>query len=308
MARQLNRLVKILTYLLLLLLLPIVWTAHSTYTFEHYLTSLSITLSDFPPSYAAALTKATLKSEHTFDFDYSIFSLHSANNTDSSNGSTFSAVHATSRNTIPPIVHFIWFADLYDTTLGEHKNAIPHSRSHAPKRCRLFNPSYTINIWNASAAESFLEEHYAWILPTYHSYPYPIQRIDLLKYFLLYHFGGVYMDLDIACRRPLEPLLEFAAWIPKASPMGVNNDLIAARPGHPLLEYMTGRLPDRNRWLGSEWLTVFWSTGPRFASDMLREWYDTRPGERHVASYTKSADACKYFTCYYPLTSSHGPC
>ena len=30
----------------------------------------------------------------------------------------------------------------------------------------------------------------------YDSYRFPIQRIDALKYFILRHFGGIYVDLD----------------------------------------------------------------------------------------------------------------
>ena len=45
------------------------------------------------------------------------------------------------------------------------------------------------------------QEHYPWFLPTYQSYPYAIQRVDVLRYFLLHSLGGVYIDLDMGCRR-----------------------------------------------------------------------------------------------------------
>lgn len=28
------------------------------------------------------------------------------------------------------------------------------------------------------------------------AYPYSIQRVDVLRYFLLHHYGGIYIDLD----------------------------------------------------------------------------------------------------------------
>lgn len=80
------------------------------------------------------------------------------------------------------------------------------------------------------------------------------------------------MDMDISCRRALNPLLPFAAWYPKASPFGVNNDLMASRARHPLMETMVRQLEPRNRDLIFPYLTIFWSTGPQFASDMMRRW------------------------------------
>ena len=37
---------------------------------------------------------------------------------------------------------------------------------------------------------------YPWFLETYDGYPYPIQRADSIRYFVLHHFGGIYIDLD----------------------------------------------------------------------------------------------------------------
>jgi hypothetical protein len=36
---------------------------------------------------------------------------------------------------------------------------------------------------------------------------------------------------------------------------------------------MTANLQSRNKWLIFPYLTVFWSTGPKFASDMLMAWF-----------------------------------
>ncbi|SMQ55431.1 unnamed protein product [Zymoseptoria tritici ST99CH_3D7] len=82
------------------------------------------------------------------------------------------------------------------------------------------------------------------------------------------------MDLDIACRRPLDPLLEFPAWFPEASPLGVNNDLMASRAGHPVVELMIRNLEPRSRWnFLFPYVTIFWTTGPQFTGDMLFKWW-----------------------------------
>ncbi|KAJ4982952.1 putative glycosyl transferase [Stagonosporopsis vannaccii] len=223
------------------------------YAFQRALTHLQVSFSDFPLSYASALNVSRTDGDALLSFDYSTAFLGSS---------------------IPRTIHFIYFADLY-----HYRNDSPSlpstSRSHAPELCRKYNPTYEIRIWNATAAREFLEIEFSWFLSTYDGYSHPIQRVDALKYFVLYHFGGVYMDLDIACRRTLDPLLHFPAWWPEANPLGVNNDLMASMPRHPILLEMTTKLLERNRNLIFPYLTVFWSTGPQFSSDVLKAWWWT---------------------------------
>ncbi|KAJ4399440.1 hypothetical protein N0V91_009449 [Didymella pomorum] len=177
----------------------------SQHTFQGALKGLNITFDDFPIAYNAALNASRTEGEPLVDFDYN---------------STFPSP------LIPRTIHFIHFADLYRRHDGTP--SLPETaRSHAPELCLKFNPSFEIRIWNETEAHTLIETEYPWFIPTYDTYKHPIQRVDALKYFVLYHFGGVYMDLDIACRRPLEPLLQFPAWFPEASPLGVNNDLMA---------------------------------------------------------------------------------
>ena len=104
-----------------------------------------------------------------------------------------------------------------------------------------------------------------------------IQKVDALKYFALYNFGGVNMDLDVACRRSLDPLLDFPAWFPEASPLGVNNDLMASAAKHPVVKKMTEGLVTHNWNLLFPYLTIFWTTGPQFTSTILQEWFEACP-------------------------------
>jgi mannosyltransferase OCH1-like enzyme len=100
------------------------------------------------------------------------------------------------------------------------------------------------------------------------------------------------MDLDVACRRPLDPLLHFPAWFPEGSLLGVNNDLmaarpghvifeklikgLAARPGHVIFEKLIKGLPASDRNWGLPYFTFFWLTGPKYVSGVLRTWVEMR--------------------------------
>ena len=44
-----------------------------------------------------------------------------------------------------------------------------------------------------------IKEYYPWFLDTYNSYPYNIQRADAIRPFILYHYGGLYVDMDTFC-------------------------------------------------------------------------------------------------------------
>ena len=82
------------------------------------------------------------------------------------------------------------------------------------------------------------------------------------------------MDLDVACRRSLIPLQPFLAWLPRARPLGVNNDAMASRARHPAIEKMIKLLKSHNRNFLFPYITIFWSTGPQFTGDALRIWLD----------------------------------
>jgi mannosyltransferase OCH1-like enzyme len=238
--------------------------------FQRFLKTLYIRPDDFDAEYFKALiAAASLKKPIEFDNYPSLASLNSTAN-------------------IPARIHFIWFRDLYNAHLDI--SAIPHDGSNTPALCRKYNPDFDIHVWNATEARTLLEEQYPWFLPTYDGYKHPIQRVDAFKYFVLWHYGGVYMDLDVSCRRSLIPLLQYPAWFPEASPTGVNNDLMAARVRHPIIGKMTRTLMLRDKNLLLPYLTIFWKTGPRFTSDVLRMWWNEYTGAHYYRKGTSKKD------------------
>lgn len=272
---MLNIYLRLFKFSPLLLLVYLCYVGRQQVLFEHFLTSSSITFDDFPLEYAEALIAAKLENKNP---DY-----------------TWPPVFTPQpevQKTIPPTIHFIWFQNLYHEHLDI--SSIPTSGSDAPDICRDYNPGFEIHIWNATTARALIQEYYAWFLPTYDTYRYPIQRVDAFKYFVLWHYGGIYMDLDIACRRPLDPLLAFPAWYPKASPLGVNNDLMASRARHPLVGLMLDELAPRNKNLFFPYLTIFWSTGPQFTSDVLRVWLFKLRGQQKISKKSEKESDMVY--------------
>ena len=121
-------------------------------------------------------------------------------------------------------------------------------------------------LWTDASSREFIAEHYSWFLDTFDNYTYPIQRADAIRYFVLYHFGGVYIDLDIGCLRPVDPLLIYPVILPKTIPVGISNDLMFAERHHPLLEQTIHNLINFDHSWVLNYPTVMFSTGPMFLS------------------------------------------
>ncbi|MEA2348587.1 MAG: hypothetical protein QOG62_2374 [Thermoleophilaceae bacterium] len=93
----------------------------------------------------------------------------------------------------------------------------------------------------------------------------PAERSDILRLDLLYRFGGVYIDTDFECRKPLDDLIGdsefFAAY---AKPGRVNNAIIGSVAGHPILDRALRDLRPRE-FFGHDKR----GTGPLFFADQL---------------------------------------
>ena len=59
---------------------------------------------------------------------------------------------------------------------------------------------YEHKLWNDEEdLENFIKNDFPFFLPIFKSYPYKIQRIDMVKYFILFKYGGIYVDMDYYC-------------------------------------------------------------------------------------------------------------
>lgn len=91
---------------------------------------------------------------------------------------------------------------------------------------------------------------------------------DIVRYEILYRFGGVYIDTDFECLRSIEPLLEgIGAFAAKEDKTWVNNAIMGAVPGHPLLGDLVRHLrPNVVRFPGRKPNVL---TGPQFLTKVI---------------------------------------
>lgn len=76
-----------------------------------------------------------------------------------------------------------------------------------PPSFQTHHPGWTHVFWDAASARRLLRERYPWFLPTWENYTSTVLKSDSLRAFLLHAFGGVYLDLDTECFRPMDDSL-----------------------------------------------------------------------------------------------------
>ena len=103
---------------------------------------------------------------------------------------------------IPKIIHQIYF-DLYNRKIDE----IP-IYSKSIKEIKLHNPKFKHILWDKKSSAQLIKKE----LPQYYSFymnmRYDVQRIDFMRFVVLYVYGGFYVDLDLINLKSLDNLLD----------------------------------------------------------------------------------------------------
>ena len=143
---------------------------------------------------------------------------------------------------IPKVIHQTW-----------KTNTIPEQYRAFQQGWQQQHRDWEYRLWTDVDNRALIAEHYAWFLPIYDGYPEPIMRVDAARYFILHHHGGLYIDLDFECLRPIDPLLANRSFViglepndhvhkemPKSRQLDVIlcNALIASAPKHRFWDHL----------------------------------------------------------------------
>ena len=66
------------------------------------------------------------------------------------------------------------------------------------------NPDYHYKLWDDRECLAFVQREYPQFLKTYLALPQPVMRADMFRYLVVYHYGGVYCDIDTWCCQPID--------------------------------------------------------------------------------------------------------
>ncbi|MEX1180111.1 MAG: glycosyltransferase [Cucumibacter sp.] len=148
---------------------------------------------------------------------------------------------------IPRILHFTW------------KDArLPPNFARNLVRWRALHPGWDIRFYSDADIRAFVAKVAPPTPLFFDAYPVQIQRTDVFRYFALFDHGGVYADLDIYPRQPIDELVAqsecFLALEPevhaltgtmvrRALPFVFCNAFMGSVAGHPFLEKVKELLP-----------------------------------------------------------------
>ena len=127
------------------------------------------------------------------------------------------------------IIHNIYW-DFYDTNYKIEDNKIfKHSHEKTFNFCKDNN--ITLKLWNKDDCLKLIEEHFKDYVKLWNFFRYDIQRVDFMKYCILYQYGGIYMDCDAYPVRDLCELYNHDYFFTKFVPRNhISNSIMGAKP------------------------------------------------------------------------------
>ena len=208
---------------------------------------------------------------------------------------------------IPKKIHRMWWQ-------GERE--LPAKFKGMLKSCARVNPGYTQIVWDEKSIMKLVATKYPKLVDLFENkYSLLHQKIDAAKYVILDHVGGVYIDMDVTCLKPLDTVLRGVAGKTAVVSMGklsgviaswmtskmYNNGIICSAPKSAFSKALVASLVDAekdNAWLKNVWgtLYLFRTTGPVFFSSVAARVMDTihvaDPGTFEPCEPYDSQDEC----------------
>ena len=118
---------------------------------------------------------------------------------------------------IPKTIHYCWFG----------RNPLPKSAQKCIASWRKFFPDYEIKEWNE---DNFDVNIIQYTKDAYAAKKYAFVS-DYARFWILYHYGGVYFDTDVEVIRPMDDIIEKGAFMGLESSSHDGEGMIAVNPG-----------------------------------------------------------------------------
>ena len=118
---------------------------------------------------------------------------------------------------IPKIIHYCWFG----------RNPLPKSAQKCIASWRKFFPDYEIKEWNE---DNFDVNMIQYTKDAYAAKKYAFVS-DYARFWILYHYGGVYFDTDVEVIRPMDDIIEKGAFMGLETSGHFGKGIIAVNPG-----------------------------------------------------------------------------
>ncbi len=168
---------------------------------------------------------------------------------------------------IPKIIHQIWI---------QGYNKIPQNLKKLHTNCQKINSDFKFIFWDEDKIKEFISTFYnTEYLNMYNSYTVMAQKADFARYLILNIYGGVYLDMDMICKKELNTFLKYKFFITTNDIIVRNifsnrypNGIIGTVPKHPLFKIIFKNL--KKRIIKKNNIT--YSTGTNLLYDSIAEY------------------------------------
>jgi inositol phosphorylceramide mannosyltransferase catalytic subunit len=140
-------------------------------------------------------------------------------------------------------------------------------------RCEMLNPDWKFILWTDETIQELVTRFFPSFHEMFKNYDHKMKRVDASRYMILYRYGGVYIDLDMTCLRPIpSDLFRYPDTFYTARQVTENqpnysqrcaNAFMASEPKNPFLKKLLDNLPSRTD------LHVVDATGPAFLTSII---------------------------------------
>ncbi len=159
-----------------------------------------------------------------------------------------------SMSRVPKVIHFIWIGP----------KPFPRESIENIRSWIAHNPDWTVKFWTdrdrplphkQMQLARVQDLQFLHLFDCYKKSENYAEKSDLLRYEILYQEGGIYVDHDVKCFGPFDSLsktYDFFCGMEMPAPSALSttvhptNNLIGARPGHPIFKRSM-------EWLDHEW-------------------------------------------------------
>ena len=166
---------------------------------------------------------------------------------------------------VPPVLHQIWVGS----------DPLPEQYAAYAETWQAHHPGWEYRLWTDDNLPAMrnrdLYDRAADLVPAANIGQF---RADVLRYELLWAFGGVYVDVDFECLANIEHLIAdaeaFAAW--EVQNTWIANGLMGAEPAHPFIDRLITGLAASVEHHKGQRPNV--STGPQYVTRLWRRHRD----------------------------------
>jgi inositol phosphorylceramide mannosyltransferase catalytic subunit len=165
---------------------------------------------------------------------------------------------------IPPLLHQTW-----------KTKKIPKWAKAWHASWQKYNPNLQIMWWTDKMNRHLVKTYAPWFLKTYDAFPIHIQRVDAVRYLILYLYGGIYVDLDFECYKNIDCFRKYDLVYSYSGNMPfITNSIMMSRQNHPfwlsVLRTMQKQPPQK--WYELKSYYVLRTTGPVMLDRVIQEY------------------------------------